>query len=533
MIKEQTGYYDYKAILLDAIHGFIPVNIAEYWLLQTPYLRRLHNIKQLGLSNLVFPSATHTRLNHSLGVMHIASMIANKIINEARSSSRIHAALFHRCDDRVYMAFIQLARIAGLLHDIGHTPLSHMGETALENVLYYKYSNYNNEYKKLYQEFGVSKLHELFTQFFIKDLSQMAREESDIDKLDVFIKLSLFSLRSRDVLLNDIRGKEVESLTAELGLQSEALLLVNQIISNEIADADRLDYLKRDAWFTGMVYGNIDIDRLIYDLTVDIEETPYLVLGSRSIPSLEDVYDARYKMYKYVYYHHKIQAITLSLSSLLLQADSDQEALKVSIVDGIESLKDILNPTNLSAYIKENYTYFDDSNMERLIHRLAISDNKVARRWANALLHKRWLLPISIVKRPDDLARIIIEEVGMRQDGSSPDLVSECINSLVKRFNLIEEHIRDFLEKRGITGSIIIEPLIQKITDVATNRILDKMIRHSIYIKNIMRLGALQLLYIYLYSIDEKLHKRLWSMRNNIVNEFYASIRDVIVSQCK
>jgi HD superfamily phosphohydrolase len=94
--EESQGLYQYKAMILDSVHGFIPINAGEYWILQTPFMRRLHNIKQLGANYLVFPSAKHTRLQHSLGSMHIASRMANKILNYALSehNSKLCAALF-------------------------------------------------------------------------------------------------------------------------------------------------------------------------------------------------------------------------------------------------------------------------------------------------------------------------------------------------------------------------------------------------------------------------------------------------------
>ncbi|MEM0497103.1 MAG: HD domain-containing protein, partial [Acidilobaceae archaeon] len=136
MRPEFLGIYKPRAVIQDSIHGIIPINEAEYWILQTPFLRRLHEIKQLGLSYLVFPSATHSRLEHSLGVMHLASRMAYRVIEASRRSSKVCSALFEKCDDRVYSTFIQVARLAGLLHDLGHPPFSHMSEDTIEDLIF-------------------------------------------------------------------------------------------------------------------------------------------------------------------------------------------------------------------------------------------------------------------------------------------------------------------------------------------------------------------------------------------------------------
>lgn len=96
--------------ILDNVHGFIEFTQVEKELIELPVFKRLQGIKQLGLTNWIFPGAEHTRFIHSLGVMHVADQMAVQLGYDGEKR--------------------QLVRLSGLLHDIGHYPLSHVGERA-------------------------------------------------------------------------------------------------------------------------------------------------------------------------------------------------------------------------------------------------------------------------------------------------------------------------------------------------------------------------------------------------------------------
>ena len=101
--------------ILDNVHGFIEYTDVEREIIELPVFKRLQSIKQLSLTNWIFPGAEHTRFIHSLGVMHIADQMAIQ--------------LRYTDEER------QLVRLAGLLHDLGHYPLSHVGERGLHAVV--------------------------------------------------------------------------------------------------------------------------------------------------------------------------------------------------------------------------------------------------------------------------------------------------------------------------------------------------------------------------------------------------------------
>ncbi len=207
----------------DSLHGYIELNAEETSIIDRPEMQRLRRIQQLGLSSLVYPSATHTRFQHSLGVMHTAGRFADNLgINGERRKE---------------------LRLAGLLHDSGHGPFSHASEVVAERK-------------------GLS--HE--------DLSCKV-----VDKLED--EFSVDSGRVKKI----IRGE----------------LEIGRVVAGDV-DADRIDYLQRDAHATGVEYGNIDADTLIRLSEIDSRR---VVFDHKAVPALESLLTARFHMMKSVYLH--------------------------------------------------------------------------------------------------------------------------------------------------------------------------------------------------------------------------------------
>lgn len=192
----------------DEVHGYIDLSEVELRVVDTPYFQRLRFIKQLAIAWYVYPGATHTRFSHSLGVMHIMGLAAQRLYDEG---------YIHSADD------VQLLRIAALLHDIGHTPFSHAIEPHFRERL------------------GLG--HE--------EMSRLIICESEI----------------KDVL--GAYGYDYRTVIALLeGRHREPVY--NQLLSSDM-DVDRMDYLIRDALHTGVTYGTIDLQRIVTTLTIDGE----------------------------------------------------------------------------------------------------------------------------------------------------------------------------------------------------------------------------------------------------------------------
>ena len=209
----------------DSIHDYIDLDELESSLVDTEPYQRLRWIKQLGSANLVYPGANHTRLEHSIGVSHLAKQMA--IQSEVP-------------DDEIH-----LVSIAGLLHDLGHSPYSHLAD-----------------------ELPFGKDHVEVTQDIVND-SQIS---------DIFHKHGIETNEICDL----IKGNHK----------------YGSLISGDI-DGDRLDYLIRDSHYTGVKTG-VDTGRLITKMSFSNNE---LVIGESSLPVVETFLTSRSIMFPTVYFH--------------------------------------------------------------------------------------------------------------------------------------------------------------------------------------------------------------------------------------
>lgn len=256
----------------DPIHGPITVNEDELKVIDSPYVQRLRGIKQLGFADLTFPGATHNRYSHSLGAFHLAGKAFDHIFHD-----------FTFADKQEWQRFRTLIRLAALLHDSGHGPLSH----AIEQVMPPKKDVIGGEGQASHEDFTEaiilkSSLNAVLVQTFGKD-----------------IPLALVSL-----IRNENRIPQV--FEVKMGGQTVSLFpLLSALISGEI-DVDRMDYMARDSLYCGIPYGHFDRDWIFSNLTYFIKDSKaYLALDSRAIYAVEDYLLSRYHLYLIVYLHHK------------------------------------------------------------------------------------------------------------------------------------------------------------------------------------------------------------------------------------
>jgi HD superfamily phosphohydrolase len=226
----------------DPIYGFISFNDWEKRIINHPALQRLRRIKQLALTEMVYPGVTHTRFEHSLGVMHFATMMYDSIVKNNLNLLKDRLSY----NDAGLNTDRQLIRLAALLHDVGHSPLSHASQALMPT----------NPHKK--RPFK----HEEYTTAIIMDLLKETIEDHPINKTNYRI--------------------EAEEVAALIEGNPEILgdrLFWRVLISSQL-DADRGDYLLRDSYHAGVKYGVYDHSRLINTLTLGIDpESNEVVLG--------------------------------------------------------------------------------------------------------------------------------------------------------------------------------------------------------------------------------------------------------------
>lgn len=264
----------------DPIHGNIPLGDAEVNVLDSKAYQRLRQIKQLGFSEFSFPGATHNRFLHSLGVCHLAGVAFDNIFSHFDFSSAANR-------DRLR----QTVRLAALLHDIGHGPLSHASEEVMPLLKSLKVGAYEKRDTKIAEDQQAN--HEDYTIKFVTDSSLtevLKRNFSDIDPFHIAC------LIDKSLQLNDDFFKEG-------GFDFRTIL--SQIVSSEM-DVDRMDYLERDAYFCGTNYGKVELSWLLSNLTYHPKEDRlHLALNRRALYTFDDFLLARHHMHLMVYFHHK------------------------------------------------------------------------------------------------------------------------------------------------------------------------------------------------------------------------------------
>jgi HD superfamily phosphohydrolase len=264
----------------DPVHGHIPVGDAEVAVLDCRAYQRLRAIKQLGFSEFSFPGATHNRFLHSLGVCHLAGIAFDNIFA---------AFPFKRPETKA--RFRQAVRLAALLHDIGHGPLSHASEEVMPRLGDLKVGAYANSTRK--PDPNRQADHEDYTIKFVTDSSLtevLQKNFSDIEPYHI-------------ACLIDKTLKDKDDFFKESDFDFRTIL--SQLVSSEM-DVDRMDYLERDAYFCGTNYGKVELEWLLTNLSYHpVEGRLHLALNRRAVYTFDDFLLARHHMHLMVYFHHK------------------------------------------------------------------------------------------------------------------------------------------------------------------------------------------------------------------------------------
>ncbi len=237
-----------RKIINDPVYGFITIDDELILkIIAHPYYQRLRRIHQMAMALLVYPGAVHTRLHHSLGAYHLMRNALHELKNKGVE---------------ITLAEEQGAKIAILLHDIGHGPFSH----ALENVLLEKMH------------------HEAISLMLMKELNK---------QFDGQLQMAL------DIFTNEYSKK-----------------FLHQLVSGQL-DVDRMDYLTRDSFFSGVSEGVIGYDRILKMLTVHNGE---LMVEEKGIYSIEKFLVSRRLMYWQVYLHKTVVCAEQMLVRIIKRA---------------------------------------------------------------------------------------------------------------------------------------------------------------------------------------------------------------------
>lgn len=324
----------------DVIHGTIEVSEAEEQIISSAFFQRLKNIKQLGFAENSFPGATHNRFIHSLGALNLATAAFQNALKGARMIG-----------PRKREQFLACLRAAAVLHDIGHGPLSHTTEFAMQPV----------------EKLGLTHL-KCLGDGLEHPFGGRRRANHEDYSLKIILQSSLTPILCEAYCELEVEPIHIACIVNEqLVCPGEFFMagginfrpILHQIISSEL-DVDRMDYLSRDSFYTGVNYGKFDIDWLLQNLSHHIDgESCYLAIKHRAIYTFDDFLISRYHMFLMVYFHHKSVIFDEMLGRYLKSEDCNYSI-----------------PTDI-----ESYVFYDDYH---LYTHLSRSSNP----WAKRIYHK-------------------------------------------------------------------------------------------------------------------------------------------------
>ncbi len=382
-----------KKIINDPVYGFININSDLIFdLIEHPYFQRLRRIKQLGLTDLVYPGALHTRFHHALGAMHLMEQALNNLSSKGIEVSEKEA---------------EAAKVAILLHDIGHSPFSHALEHAiLSNVR-----------------------HESISELVMESLNKTFKGQL--------------------------------SLAIRMFKNTYPRRFFHQLISSQL-DMDRLDYLNRDCFFTGVHEGTIGAERIIKMLNVANDE---LVIDEKGIYSVENFLTARRLMYWQVYLHKT----TICAEKMTIQIINRVRFL-------LENKKEVYCPESLAYFLtqKHNIDAFSKKN-KGLSHFMNLDDHDIwfcIKEWTKASDKVLSLLCNMLLSRK----LFSIQLSG--EDLSKKDL-SKVQKLIAKTYHLNSEELSYFILRGTVSNEAYINNKYKEINILTKNKKLIDLVSAS------------------------------------------------------
>lgn len=319
----------------DPLHDIIEFDESDFdqtlWsIIDTPEFQRLRRVRQLGFSEFVFPGATHTRFAHSIGVLQTARQLLAVVKRELGDAFN---------PDRE-----KIALMSALVHDVGHGPFSHAFEASQKAL---------NKQRKIHKPYK----HE-------ERSAQIVTEDTEIS-----------------ALIARKHGVDCTKAISELLLSEHPTDIYSSIVSSQL-DADRLDYIRRDRFMTGVSHGVFDYSWLVTNLQVgsiiyatddeEYGESEILILGKKSFQAAESYVLGLFHLYFTVYFHKATRSAEKMLTALLVRLGSLCD-------DGLEAKTGLTESDPLVRFAKNdsltNYLGLDDTVIWGSLNRMRTADD--------------------------------------------------------------------------------------------------------------------------------------------------------------
>jgi HD superfamily phosphohydrolase len=374
-----------------------------------PLFQRLRSIKQNGLLYLVFPGATHTRFEHSLGALYVAhgmvgSLMLNSVVGRAKhhvkermAAQQGEAIEFPPSPEDLDRQFVtRITRLAALAHDLGHGPMSHTFDSfaptrekltkildspslaALKPLRDFLLKWGTDDSKSSEDVKNARVPHEIMScLFFCQIWTEIKRNEDTADKGDETPVIVAAAILGKH---NDARAVDTLAWKSEYAW----LPLVHDIVASAPADADRMDYMERDSRSMGVTYGLFDRNRVLKSLLCyrELDESSSHVeyrLGVKrsGLQAIENLMQARYELFAQIYYHKTNRAISLMLESI-----SREGGKQIDLFKECETMDQIA----------ERYLNLSDEHFVRILQgkeAIAVSDS-IAETMRDILQRRLW-----------------------------------------------------------------------------------------------------------------------------------------------
>ncbi len=324
---------DYK-IINDTVHGSVRVDEPFLELISTPEMAKLFNIRQLGLAYLVFPGANHTRLEHSIGVFHVTGLMCKALELDSQEAL--------------------LVKTAALLHDIGHGPFSHTLEYIVHNSKGYDHMDR--------------------TKDIITGRRLEIPRDEEFDKVRTIPEiLESVGLDPKEVAAlitgDNVSGSQKTMDTFDVQ-DNQGFFNTKQYLGQMIhstCDADQVDYLLRDAHYTGVTHGSVDVNRLMN--TIEISNND-LVISKRGIEAIEGILVSRALMYSSVYFHKTVRLAEVMLS-YAVEGVPEEQLEKISTMTDAELLSHL---ESLGGYTAETVKRLRYRRLFKVAHSVEMNE---------------------------------------------------------------------------------------------------------------------------------------------------------------
>jgi HD superfamily phosphohydrolase len=421
----------------DPVHRRIWLTRAELEVVDTASFQRLRRVSQLGLADFVFPGATRTRFSHSLGATHVMSQLL----------TAQKGLLAEHLKNSAGMNW-QALRFAALLHDVGHLPFSHPTEVAYgQATMALQASQADGLFDRaaLFPQ-SHAKTHEMLSQEILEDTSGEIRK----------------------TLEKHLPGETISMITQLILGRATRSAVATALVSSDL-DADRLDYVMRDAHSAGFVYGLIDLEYLLENVEVASTEQKVDVLATNSrhgMGALEHYLLARSFVYSQLVNHKTVAAAELLLRATLIQALEEQTSFGDKVLPAdFDEVRDVFSTGQLHR--------LTDGFVLAALGRIAFETGEASRQLSELIrrlyarrLPKLALAQIALRAPGDGLpAHMVKLQTLIRTKASKQELADEAdalgpATVLPEHFCLVtrDERILDKFAPPSATGSDVSAP---------------------------------------------------------------------------